>query len=79
MEVFVSGFSEETTKEQLKRLFGNYGHVIGARIIKYPSGTSEVYGFVKMRDITKGKLAVRKLNGSTFDNKQLVVQKWRRP
>lgn len=77
MEIFVSGFLEETTEERLKRLFSTYGHVIEARIIRYPSGDSKGYGFVKMRDVTRGKFAVRNLNGSSLDGKLLIVQKHR--
>ena len=77
MEIFVSGFLEDTTEEQLKRLFSSYGHVIGATVIRYSGGSSKGYGFVKMRDVTRGKFSVRNLNGSPLDGKELIVQRYR--
>ncbi|MDR1112780.1 MAG: RNA-binding protein [Bacteroidales bacterium] len=73
MNIFVSNLNFNTTDEDLKNAFEEYGNVFSAKVItdKY-TGRSRGFGFVEMTD-SDGQKAIDALNGVTFDNQIINV------
>jgi len=73
MNIYVSNLNFNTTDEDLKNAFAEYGNVFSAKVItdKY-SGRSRGFGFVEMND-SDGQKSIDALNGSTFDNQTINV------
>jgi RNA recognition motif-containing protein len=72
--VYVGGLSYATTNKQLEGLFSQYGTVGSARIIidKF-TGRSKGFGFVEMSSSAEAQNAIRALNGTEFDGRNLTV------
>jgi RNA recognition motif-containing protein len=72
--VYVGGLSYATTNKQLETLFSQYGTVDSARIIidKF-TGRSKGFGFVEMGSSAEAQSAIRALNGTEFDGRNLTV------
>jgi RNA recognition motif-containing protein len=72
--VYVGGLSYATTNKQLEALFSQYGTVESARIIidKF-TGRSKGFGFVEMSSSAQAQSAIRALNGTEFDGRNLTV------
>jgi RNA recognition motif-containing protein len=66
--VYVGGFSDTTSDCQLRDLFGAYGTVAHAYIIRHKhSGKSAGYGFVEMGSSEQALSAVVALEGALFE------------
>jgi RNA recognition motif-containing protein len=76
--VYVGGLSYATTNKQLEGLFAQYGTVDSARIIidKF-TGRSKGFGFVEMSSSAEAQSAIRALNGTEFDGRNLTVNEAR--
>lgn len=76
--VYVGGLSYATTNKQLEGLFSQYGTVDSARIIidKF-TGRSKGFGFVEMNSSAAAQSAIRALNGTEFDGRNLTVNEAR--
>lgn len=72
--VYVKNFSETVTDDDLRNIFGNYGPITSAVVMKDTNGNSKCFGFVNFQNADDAATAVEKLNGSTLnDDKVLYV------
>lgn len=78
MNIFIAKLSSNTTSEDLKTLFEEYGEVTSAKVIfDKETGNSKRYGFVEMTNETEGNNAISSLNECEYDGAQIVVKKAR--
>ncbi|KAG8660713.1 polyadenylate-binding protein 3 isoform X2 [Manihot esculenta] len=72
--VYVKNLSETTTDEDLKKIFGAYGTITSAVVMKDQDGKSRCFGFVNFQNPDSAAAAAEKLNGATInDDKVLYV------
>jgi RNA recognition motif-containing protein len=78
MNIYVGNLSFETTEDQLRQMFGNFGEVVSASIIadKF-SGESRGFGFVEMAVNTEAAAAITGLNGQDLNGRALNVNEAR--
>ncbi|KAK3034236.1 hypothetical protein RJ639_032171, partial [Escallonia herrerae] len=77
--VRVENLSEDTCDADLKDLFGTFGPVLRAHVVKdYKTGLSRGYGFVNFVSREAAQRAINNLNGYDYDNLILSVQ-WSAP
>ena len=78
MNIYVGNLDFGVEENDLKNIFEEYGSVSDVKIItdKY-SGKSKGFGFVTIDDSSKANAAIEKLNGSTLENRALVVNEAR--
>ena len=70
--IFVGSLAWGTTSEGLEQAFSQFGVVTSAKVITdRDTGRSKGFGFVEME--TGGDEAIRALNGSDLDGRQIVV------
>ena len=75
MNIFVAKLNPETTSEELKALFAEYGTVQSCRIIQDRStGRSKCYGFVKMPKDAEAITAIGAMDGARI-HKYVIVAK----
>ena len=74
MNIYVANIDFKATDADLKQLFQPYGDVSSAKIIiDKETQRSRVFGFVEMADDAAANQAISKLNGSSFQGKNLDV------
>ena len=74
--IFVGSLAWGTTSEGIEQAFAQYGVVTSAKVISdRETGRSKGFGFVEME--TGGDEAIRALNGSDLDGRQIVVNEAR--
>ncbi|GLT58906.1 hypothetical protein SLA2020_317650 [Shorea laevis] len=73
--VYVKNLSESTTDEDLKRIFGEYGTITSAVVMKDADGKSKGFGFVNFDDADDAAKAVDALNGKKIDEREWYVGK----
>ncbi|OVA17016.1 RNA recognition motif domain [Macleaya cordata] len=66
--VYVKNLSETTTDEDLKKVFGSFGPITSAVIMRDGNGNSRGFGFVNFQNPDNAASAVENLNGSTFND-----------
>ncbi|XP_058769931.1 polyadenylate-binding protein 5-like [Vicia villosa] len=74
--VYVKNLSETMNDKELKYLFGPFGTITSAAIMKDTNGKSRGFGFVNFQSPDSAATAVEKLNGTTInddDDKVLFV------
>ncbi|EEF35258.1 polyadenylate-binding protein, putative [Ricinus communis] len=72
--VYVKNLSETITNEDLEKVFGVYGTITSALVMKDQTGKSRGFGFVNFQDPDSAAAAVEKLNGTTaHDDKAWYV------
>lgn len=78
MNIYVGNLSYRVKEEELKEIFSEYGEVTSVKIItdKY-SGRSKGFAFVEMGNDDEAKNAIKELNGSEIDNREVVVDEAR--
>ncbi|XP_021902972.1 polyadenylate-binding protein 6 [Carica papaya] len=72
-KLYVSNLSESVDEERLRELFGCYGMVKSAKIMRCESGRSKKFAFVCFSSPEEAKEALDKLNGAFFEGKILHV------
>jgi len=78
MNIYVGNLDFKVDENDLKGIFEKYGSVNEAKIIKDKfSGRSKGFGFVTMNDSAEGNKAISKLNGTTLENREMVVNEAR--
>ncbi|NBC84222.1 MAG: RNA-binding protein [Bacteroidetes bacterium] len=78
MNIYVGNLDYKVEEEDLKSLFEEYGSVSETKIITDKhSGRSKGFGFIIMEDDSEAEKAIAALNGSTFQNRQMVVNEAR--
>ncbi|XVF39895.1 hypothetical protein PTKIN_Ptkin01aG0069700 [Pterospermum kingtungense] len=73
--VYVKSFSESTTDEDLKTIFGEYGEITSAVVMRDADGKSKCFGFVNFENADDAAKAVDALNGKKFEEKEWYVGK----
>ena len=74
MNIYVSNLSYETTEEELRELFGQYGEITTLNIIKDKfTNRSRGFGFVEMPDNAQAEAAIEATNGKDFGGRNLNV------
>jgi len=78
MNIYVGNLSYETTEEDLRLAFGEFGAVESVNIIKDKfSGQSKGFGFVEMPSKAEGQSAIDGLNGKETKGRTLKVNEAR--
>ncbi|GFY89580.1 poly(A) binding protein 2 [Actinidia rufa] len=67
--------NESTTEEDLKNIFGEFGTITSAVVMRDADGNSKCFGFVNFENADDAARAVDALNGQNFDNKEWYVGK----
>jgi RNA recognition motif-containing protein len=71
--LYVGNLPWSATSEELTNFFGQYGNVLGSRIITdRESGRSRGFGFVEVEDDEAERLA-EELNGREYNGRALTV------
>lgn len=78
MNIYVGNLDYGVDENSLTELFEEYGTVNSSKIItdKF-SGRSKGFGFIEMDDPEEAKKAIEALNGTTHENRQIVVNEAR--
>jgi RNA recognition motif-containing protein len=78
MNIYVGNLDFKVNEDDLKSIFEDYGTVSSSKIIvdKY-NGRSKGFGFVIMDNADESNKAIRELNGSTLENREIVVNEAR--
>lgn len=76
MNIFVAKLSYQTSEEQIRQLFEEFGEVSAVKIIfDKIEGRSKGFGFVEMDDDEEGKQAIQALNNKEVDGRNIVVKR----
>lgn len=73
--VYVKNLSESITDGELKTIFGEYGTITSAVVMRDVDGKSKGFGFVNFENADAAAQAVEALNGKKFDDKEWYVGK----
>ncbi|XP_054777242.1 polyadenylate-binding protein 8-like [Prosopis cineraria] len=73
--VFVKNLSESTSDEDLKKIFGEFGAITSAVVMRDGDGKSKCFGFVNFENADDAARAVEALNGKKVDDKEWYVGK----
>jgi RNA recognition motif-containing protein len=74
MNIYVGNLPFEATDDDLQQLFGTYGEVTTANVIKDRfSGESRGFGFVEMPARKDAEAAIAALNGTDFKGRTITV------
>lgn len=71
--VFIKNFCKSTTEEDLKNIFGEFGLITSAQVMRNNDGTSKCFGFVNFTNSKDAARAVESLNGKIFQKKKWYV------
>ena len=75
MNLFVARLNSSTTGEDLQEIFSQYGEVSSAKVIfDKETGNSKGFGFVEMPNDEEASEAIKALNESELDGKEIVVK-----
>lgn len=78
MKIFVGNLSGETSGDDLRQAFENFGQVGSATIvIDESAGESRRFGFVRMPSASEAHNAIKRMNGRDFQGRKIDVQKAR--
>jgi len=74
VNIYVGNLSYNTTEDELRDAFGEYGNVSEVNIIKDKfSGQSKGFGFVEMADNAEADAAIKGLNNASIGGRNLKV------
>jgi cold-inducible RNA-binding protein len=74
VKLFVGGLSWNTTAEDLRAVFGNFGSLEEATVLMdRATGRSRGFGFVTFSKPEEAAVAVERMNGTTLDGRSLKV------
>ncbi|CAN8259109.1 unnamed protein product [Cochlearia groenlandica] len=73
-DLFVKNLSESIDETRLRKIFGRYGEIVTAKVVRDENGKSKGFGFVGFSNLEESKQAKRLLNGFSVDGKSLVVR-----
>jgi RNA recognition motif-containing protein len=76
MDIFVAKLNADSTADQIKELFSQYGKVSSVKLIMdRETGMSKCYGFVEMEDESEGNASIEHLNDTNFMGNYIIVKK----
>ncbi len=74
IKLFVGNLSYNTSGEDLKDLFSQFGEVISASVVKdRDSGRSRGFGFVELPEREQGEAAIAQLHDQEFQGRNITV------
>jgi len=74
MNIYVGNLSYSMTDSGLEEVFAAFGPVTSCKIITdKETGRSKGFGFVEMQNNNDGEEAIKKLNGSDVQGRNIVV------
>jgi RNA recognition motif-containing protein len=74
MNMYVSNLNYQTTDDELRKLFAQFGTVTSAKVIMdRDTGRSRGFGFVEMESEKDANEAMKKLNQKEFEGKVISV------
>ena len=75
VKLFIGGLSFSTSSERLRETFAAVGSVESASVVTdRDTGRSRGFGFVEMATSEEANEAVRRLNGTDLDGRQIKVE-----
>ncbi len=75
MNIFVGNLPYNTTEDELRELFEQFGDVESVRIISdRETGRSRGFGFVKMAEKGAASSAIEKLDGHSMNGRPISVR-----
>ena len=78
MNIYVGNISYETTEQDLEQIFGEFGAVTEARVIRYAdSGRSKGFAFVIMDNNDEAQAAIDALNEKEVQGRNIRVNEAR--
>lgn len=78
MNIYVGNLPYQTSESDLSNLFGQYGEVEKATIIKdRETKRSKGFGFVEMPDSSAAGAAIDALNGQEYNGRKITVNEAR--
>lgn len=78
MKLYVGNLSYETSENDLRDAFSEYGEVASAKVIMdRDTGRSKGFGFVEFNDDDSARKAMSSLNGTDFKGRNLTVNEAR--
>lgn len=78
VNLYVGKLPYSTTDQNLADLFGQYGQVLSARVIKdRETGRSKGFGFVEMSDEQEARTAMNALNHTLLEDQSIIVNEAR--
>lgn len=73
-KLFVGNLPFSTTEDTLYAMFKTHGEIVSANLITDKmSGQSRGFGFVEMSNDEEAAAAIEKMNGSTVEGRNIVV------
>jgi RNA recognition motif-containing protein len=76
--IYVGNLSYQTTNDDLRQLFAQYGTVERAQVAEdRETGRSRGFGFVEMATREEGEAAISSLNGQDFKGRNLNINEAR--
>lgn len=76
MNIFVAKLNFDTTEDDLRDLFEEFGAVDTVKIVmNRDTGRSKGFGFVEMPNDEEASAAIEELNECEFDHRTIVVKK----
>ena len=78
MNIYVGNLSYQTTEDELRDLFAEFGDVVSAKLIvdKF-TGQSKGFGFVEMSNNSEAQKAMDELNGRDLNGRSITVNQAR--
>jgi cold-inducible RNA-binding protein len=77
-KLFVGSLPYSTVEETLKEMFEQFGAVSSVKIIRDRfSGDSKGFGFVEMESADSAEAAMKELDGSSLEGRNIVVKEAR--
>ena len=78
MNIYVGNLSYQTTEDELRDLFAEFGDVVSAKLIadKF-TGQSKGFGFVEMSNNSEAQKAMDELNGRDVTGRSVTVNQAR--
>ncbi|XP_059287372.1 polyadenylate-binding protein 2-like isoform X1 [Lycium ferocissimum] len=73
--VYVKNLADSATDDELKSVFGEFGIITSAVVMRDADGKSKGFGFVNFENADDAAKAVESLNGKKFDEKEWYVGK----
>ena len=78
MNIYVGNLAYSVDEEALKNIFGEFGTVVSAKVIKDKfTGSSKGFAFVEMSTSDEADQAIEALDGKNVDGRTLRVAKAR--
>ena len=78
MNIYVGNISYATTEQDLEQIFGEFGAVTDARVIRYAdSGRSKGFAFVTMDNKDEAEAAINALNEKEVQGRNIRVNEAR--